>query len=150
MNNINRRMRGFTLIELLVVISIIGLLAAIALVSLGSARAKGRDAKRIRDIREIRTALELYFGDCGGYPAASGTTLPSSITGNSTYLAVIPTNPSPPGGSYGYNTTGATSSTSTACASATVYSTYNLIFTLENNTATILAGAHTATPTGIR
>lgn len=134
------------MVELLVVISIIGLLAAIALVSLSSARAKGRDAKRLRDIRELRNALELSFGDCGGYPGALGT----AITGQtSTFLSSIPTNPAPPGGNYTYNTTGATSLTSTACGGATVYSSYNLIFTLENNTATLSSGAHTARPAGI-
>ncbi len=62
--------KGFTLIELLVVIAIIGLLSTIAVVSLNSARQKGRDAKRVADIRQIQTALELYNdGQSGnGYP----------------------------------------------------------------------------------
>lgn len=60
--------KGFTLIELLVVISIIGLLSSIVLASLNTARAKGRDAKRMSDIREIRNALELYRTTTGYYP----------------------------------------------------------------------------------
>ncbi len=59
---------GFTLIELLVVISIIGLLASVVLVSLNSARTKARDAKRVADIKQIATALELYFDQNGSYP----------------------------------------------------------------------------------
>ncbi len=59
---------GFTLIELLVVISIISLLSSVILASLNSARMKGRDAKRISELREIRTALELYFDANGYYP----------------------------------------------------------------------------------
>jgi prepilin-type N-terminal cleavage/methylation domain-containing protein len=59
---------GFTLIELLVVISIIGILASIIMVSLGTARAKGRDAKRISDIRTIQLSLEEYYNDNGTYP----------------------------------------------------------------------------------
>ncbi|MGE5392922.1 MAG: type II secretion system protein [Candidatus Saccharibacteria bacterium] len=145
-NPLKTGQEGFTLIELLVVIAIIGMLAAIALVSLGSARGKGRDAKRLRDIREIRTALELYYGDCGGYPANINSPIASS---SSTFLATVPSNPTPPGGSYGYNTTGATSSTSVVCGSATVYSSYGLTFSLENNTATVTAGGHTASPSGI-
>lgn len=59
---------GFTLIELLVVIAIIGLLSTLAVISFSNARSKARDAKRIADIKEIRTALELYKDQYGQYP----------------------------------------------------------------------------------
>lgn len=61
--------KGFTLIELLVVISIIGLLASVVLVSLNGARIKARDARRIADLKQITTALELYASDNGYYPS---------------------------------------------------------------------------------
>jgi len=61
---------GFTLIELLVVIAIIGLLSSIVLASLSSARTQARDAKRISELRQIKTALELYYNDFGYYPAS--------------------------------------------------------------------------------
>lgn len=66
--------KGFTLIELLVVIAIIGLLSTLAVVALNSARAKSRDAKRIADVKQMQTALELYFNDAGSYPAQGATT----------------------------------------------------------------------------
>lgn len=50
---------GFTLIELLVVIAIIGLLASVVLASLNSARTKGRDARRLADLKEIATQIEV-------------------------------------------------------------------------------------------
>lgn len=67
-----RKQKGFTLIELLVVIAIIGLLSTLAVVALTSARAKARDAKRISDVKQMQTALELYFADQGQkYPNGS-------------------------------------------------------------------------------
>lgn len=96
---------GFTLVELLVVIGIIAILATILLLQLGTARAKGRDAKRISDMNQIRTALELYFDDNSTYPAALTELVPA--TGNK-YLQKLPTDPLP-GKSYTY------------CASGTQY-----------------------------
>lgn len=59
---------GFTLIELLIVIAIIGILASIILASVQSVRAKSRDLRRLADIKQITSALELYYSDKGVYP----------------------------------------------------------------------------------
>ncbi len=72
------RKSGFTLIELLVVVAIIGVLASVVMVATGSARAKGRDARRIRDIEEIHTAIELYIADNGNAPDIFATDRESS------------------------------------------------------------------------
>lgn len=75
----NGLLTGFTLIELLVVIAIIGMLSTIAVVALNSARAKGRDAKRIADIRQMQTGFELYATDRSGrYPPIPGAGGPSA------------------------------------------------------------------------
>lgn len=64
----NKNQKGFTLVELLVVIAIIGILATLLLLQLGVARQRARDAKRIVDVSQVRTAVELYFDDTGNYP----------------------------------------------------------------------------------
>lgn len=61
---------GFTLIELLVVISIIGVLSGIILQSINSTRLKSDDARRISDLKEIASAINMYFNDNGTYPAS--------------------------------------------------------------------------------
>src|ERR1035437_5577723 len=63
--------KGFTLIELLVVVAIIGLLSSVVLASLNSARAKGRDAKRVTDLKQVQNALALYYFDSGSYPSCT-------------------------------------------------------------------------------
>ena len=62
--------KAFTLIELLVVIAVIALLSTLSVVALSNARAKARDARRLSDIKQIQTALEMYLDDAGIYPAS--------------------------------------------------------------------------------
>ena len=91
-----RNIKGFTLIELLVVIAVIGILSTMAIIALGSARTKSRDAKRVADLKQISTALELFYDDHGYYPTiiTPGNNL-TSVDGTRTYLSTIPSNPSP-------------------------------------------------------
>lgn len=60
--------QGFTLIELLVVISIIGVLATIVATNLNSARARARDLKRKQELREMQSALQLYYNNNQAFP----------------------------------------------------------------------------------
>ena len=70
--------RGFTLIELLVVIAIIGILATVLITQFGSARGKARDSKRVSDITNLRTALELYYDSYSQYPSTTDWTTATS------------------------------------------------------------------------
>jgi len=63
--------RAFTLIELLVVISIIGLLSTVAVVATNSSRAKARNTKRVADVKQLVSALNLAYG-AGGFPDTTG------------------------------------------------------------------------------
>ena len=60
--------KGFTLIEFLVVVALIGVLATLVLANLNAARERGRDTERKADLRNIETALHLYYNDKGVFP----------------------------------------------------------------------------------
>lgn len=98
--------RGFTLIELLVVIGVIGLLSTIVSVAMGNARLKARDARRMADLKQLQTALELYYTDLNSYPTGAAVHLGSDTnavclnnngwqaTGCANpYMAAVPTDP---------------------------------------------------------
>jgi prepilin-type N-terminal cleavage/methylation domain-containing protein len=110
--------RGFTLIELLVVMAIIGLLSTVVLASLTTARKKGRDTKRISDVKQLQIALELY------YPTAINTA--NLVTPG--YIATVSTDPSTNAG-YSY----------AALGSGTSCSSYHLGALLENTTHTVFS-----------
>jgi len=93
--------KAFTLIELLVVIAIIGLLSTLSILALNQARARARDAKRIADVKQIQTALELYYNSEGDYPETVDivTGDPIEDSSNNIYLAAVPAPPTPVDGS---------------------------------------------------
>lgn len=144
--------KGFTIIELLIVIAIIGLLATISVVALNGTRLKGRDAARIGNIKQIQTALELYYNDQNSYPVSATAIVLGSATAKKlcstatagfvatcvapaiTYMGNIQANPTPGGANFSY--------TGTA-------TTYSITFTLEGAVGGYVLGAHTATQDGI-
>ncbi|MEK7643661.1 MAG: type II secretion system protein [Patescibacteria group bacterium] len=88
---------GFTLIELLVVLAIIGILSSYVLAALREARVKSRDARRLSDVKQFRTALEQYFEANHSFPIGIDMT-PLATQG---YIARISPDPIN-GGSYVY------------------------------------------------
>lgn len=121
--------RGFTLIELLVVIAIIGILSSVVLASLNSARKKGRDARRISDLKQIQLALEMYYdSNSSEYPDAMSSLAP-------TFISKVPTDPQ--GGAYSYdNLTSAGADCAVASGTCT---NYVLGATLEDTTNAALS-----------
>ncbi len=103
------------------VIAIIGILATVSIIALNNARAKSRDAKRVADIRNIQTALALYYNDKKEYPITLTVGQPlysTSLDGSgnvvtSTYISNIPSAPTPADGA-NCNTTNNTLTYSTS------------------------------------
>lgn len=151
-----KKQKGFTLIELLVVIAIIGLLSTLAVVALNNARQKSRDAKRVADVKQMQTALEMYFNDCNGYPVAAAGSPDMAADNNGAcaagqcsatfadFMSQVPEPPEPPATSaYTYTTPAAND-----CES------YSIVFNLEAATGGLASGLTTnimctATPAGI-
>jgi prepilin-type N-terminal cleavage/methylation domain-containing protein len=91
--------KGFTLIELLIVVAIISILAGIVLVGLRPSLDTTRDARRAAELRQIQTALQLYYNRFGVYPPAlgdlatvNGVVVPNDPNGNSYYYKLVDPN----------------------------------------------------------
>ena len=147
--------RGFTLIELLVVIAIIGLLSTLAVIALNSARQKSRDTKRLSDIRQIATALELFYTDSnvypteaspvelgqGGYSAICSNGFQATCTGTA-YMGLVPQPPVPADGT-------CSDTNNQYLYSSPDGQSYSLSFCLGSMVGNLGAGLHTASPSGI-
>lgn len=92
--------RGFTLIELLVSLSIVALLTGVAVVYYSQAGKKARDNKRMADLEQVRSALEMYRSDNGSYPTGGWNTMISALIDGG-YLGEPPSDPK--GYAYYYN-----------------------------------------------
>jgi prepilin-type N-terminal cleavage/methylation domain-containing protein len=101
--------KGFTLIELLVAISVLAIASAVGFTTYANAQIAGRDAKRKDDMRQVQTALELYFQSQtpthfypnGGYSGLSAilvsnyiNQVPNPPTTDPAYTYVYTPNPS--------------------------------------------------------
>jgi prepilin-type N-terminal cleavage/methylation domain-containing protein len=70
--------KGFTLMELLIVVAIIGLLASMILVGLSSFRTRGRDARRVADVKQVQNGLEIYYAKENKYPDVQSSGVPGT------------------------------------------------------------------------
>ena len=136
------KQKGFTLIELLVVIAIIGLLSTLAVVALNNARQKSRDAKRVSDIKQVQTALELYYNDANSYPTTLTFSTGTVAYSGTTYMSVLPSNPAP-------RNDGSCPNIEYAYAYDTSGSSYHITYCLGGATGGVGPGTEHATPAGL-
>ena len=64
--------KGFTLIELLIVIVVMGIIMALVTTNLSGARQRASDSQKKSNLRQLQTALHLYYGNFHIYPNAAG------------------------------------------------------------------------------
>ena len=67
------RKKSFTLIELLIVMGVISLLASVLVIGIPRGGRKGRDTKRISDLKQYAISLEGYMNANDLYPDSSGS-----------------------------------------------------------------------------
>lgn len=94
----NTKQNGFTLIELLVIIVIIGILVSFTSIKVFDGIVKARDSQRKSDLKQLQTAVQLYFQDYNEYPASCKSTEPCWTNffgeGNTnTYIKAMPQDP---------------------------------------------------------
>ncbi|MBI3956439.1 MAG: type II secretion system protein, partial [Candidatus Kerfeldbacteria bacterium] len=142
--------------------AIIGLLSTIAFISLNRARAKARDAKRISDVRQMQSALELYYNDFATpvYFTADNTIVPDNTNFiGTTYMASAPVAPTPADDPTGATDCSANTAannsyryhsyaTNTALANGTGW--YQIGFCIGGATGGLAAGCVIAEPSGMR
>lgn len=92
------RTSGFSLLEILVTTGIILVLTSVGVVSYVGANTKSRDSRRVSDLQQIRTALEMYRSDYGYYPGLNGgnwTSATNLATGglSPTYIPSVSSDP---------------------------------------------------------
>ncbi len=162
----HKNKKGFTLIELLVVIAIIGLLSTLAVVALTSARKKARDSKRVADIKQLQTAMEMFFSTNGTYKptgCAGLNTAVSDCTGTGSagladFIAGIGNfkDPSANPATLCTHTTGGggdctpSSPCNYAFTVAADATNYTVAFCLEGQTGDLAVGKHILTAKGIQ
>ncbi len=154
---------GFTLVEVLVVISIIALLASLAIVSLNNARQKARDVRRLTDMQQMHTAMELFFAEYKGYPRSQAAFVSQGLVPK--IVLSRPAAPQPPDGTcapdmiiipgvaqvgannYYYLPAGVQIFNPLV---GEIYSDYDYYFCLGGRTGSYAAGPHVMKASGIR
>lgn len=119
-------------------------------VALENARQASSDAIRIADVRQMASALELYFNDHGVYPKAGANGAPANLVPN--YIGAMPEAPETSGlctdyyNAYWYTPVG---SVQTGVSGEQGYNDYTYTFCLGENVGGFTAGVNQLSNRGI-
>lgn len=116
--------KGFTLIEFMVVLALMGIFATLGIANYQGSQKYGRDGRRQADLEVIRSALELYRSDNGGYPLTTAGLAP-------TYISAVPQNPKPVQ-DYAYAPTGCVGVKCTAYTLTVTLEKTGVVYTVKN------------------
>jgi Tfp pilus assembly protein PilE len=148
---------GFTVIELLLIIAAGGLALSVVFVIFSSLRLKTgdikklHDARRVSDMVQIRTGLELFYSNTGGYPDEHQWVTGGLVSCNKSSILIVPRDPSLTGSSSGYNYRNrGVPSISSSCGGVKIWSDYSLEFNTETKSYLGPAGTYCMTTKGMQ
>ena len=137
---INKNQPAFAILELIILCFIVLVFLIVSLTSYLSARVKTRDSQRLADIKQIQTALKVFYTDNGFYPETSSFGEPKGITD---YIKYWPIAPTPTDGSCDQSQNQYTYSPRASGES------FEVQFCLGKSLGTFKAGQHILDPNGI-
>jgi hypothetical protein len=165
------------IVWVLMVVILISIFSTVVTAGFPVDRKKGRDAKRVSELKQLQAALKVYANECGGFPDVPTSTIigspgfetsfregcPEGIT-MSRYIATFPINPLPGSSkwdkfvSYILNRPVPGDEPYTYCSTAFVDSlecsssrqSYMIHFSLEVGAGGFSKGSHFITPKEVR
>jgi type II secretory pathway pseudopilin PulG len=125
---------------------VLGILASIILVRINESRAKSRDARRIADLRQVNTGLEMFYNVANGYPDStdwnSALLSGTLVACNDQQFFMVPEDPLEL--PYFYTNDGESAD---GCG-GTIWSSYEIEFDTEAQSTLGPAGTYYLTPAG--
>lgn len=115
---------GFTLLELLIIIAIIGILTTVITSAVQTAKASARDVRRLSDMRNIQTGLQLYFDKQREFPDALSDLVPD-------IFPTLPADPLGGGGANVYSYVSLVNASGAACGISVTCLYYHIGMNLE-------------------
>src|SRR3989344_6499574 len=106
-----------------------GLLLSIMSLGYNTQRRNTRDVKRISDLKQIKSGMDIFFADASGYPDEVEWVPATYLNCAVNNIMLIPHDPGYPSFDYAYDGTGA--GNRTGCGLNNLHATYRLSFFME-------------------